>query len=141
MLSSPLIEVVLAQAPVTGHINAEDEQTSLHFEWRIRRGLNPGTATPHVRDRLNLFENIFGKSSLAGSNLQLRLPRNLPTVLWNAIQHGLVRRVLPTNTATTQDDAAHVSRLRTACLRTYCQLINRSRIIYAGPQRCGRRVR
>ena len=60
-------EVVLAQAAIARHIDAENQNVSLARQVRAGRRLDDGHGDLHLGNRLHALEHLFGKSGLAGA--------------------------------------------------------------------------
>ena len=136
------LEVVVAQAAVAGHVDAEDEQVALPLDVRCRRPLRSpaprrGPSAPPAR----VSSTSSPKPGLAGRHLQLGLARD---AIDRAARTRRARSGSPCACRRTPRRRARcpavVSIVRRTCLRKYGQLMSRSRIIGARPRRCGRRA-
>ena len=71
------LEVVVAQAAVAGHVDAEDEQVALARRCcESTTASMTGTATRTAGDACTRLEHLFVEAGLAGRDLQLGLAGN-----------------------------------------------------------------
>ena len=135
------LEVVVAQAAVAGHVDAEHEQVALARDVRIDdrlddRHRDADRSTPTAPSRGCPPRTRFRRPS-PGARSCRRCDR--PCARTRTARSGSPC-ACPTNTATPSTMPAIVSIVRSTCLRKYGQLISRSRIIGGRPRRCGRRA-
>ena len=135
------LEVVVAQAAVAGHVDAEDEQVALALRGCVSTTASmTGTATRTVGARLDLSRAPPRRSRSRRRSPAARSCRRCDRrCARTRTARSEFAVCMPTNTATPSTMPAVVSSVRSTCLRKYGQLISRSRIIGARPRRCGRR--
>ena len=87
------LEVVLAQAAIAGHVDAEDQDVSLAGEVRRRRRFDDGHGDLHFGYRLDALEHFFGKPGFAGRHLQLGRAGDPIDGALECKEHRLIRGV------------------------------------------------
>ena len=130
------LEVVVAQAAIAGHVDAENQDVALARQVRRRRRFDDGHGDLHLGNRLHALEHLLGKSGLAGRHLQLGRAGDAIDRSLEREEHRLIRRV---HARRTQRRRARcpttVSSERTACFCRYGQLMSRSRRMIATASR------
>ena len=88
--ASPLSQVVLAQAAIAGHVDAEHQQIALPGQPRGRHRFDDRRGHAHLRQRLHALEHLFVEAGLAGRDLQFGRAGNRRSVSSKAAEHRLV---------------------------------------------------
>ena len=87
------LEVVLAQAAIACHVDAENQDVALTGQPRRRRRLDDGHRHLHFGNRLDALEHLFGKPGLARRHLQLSRAGDAIDRSLEREEHRLIRRV------------------------------------------------
>ena len=101
------LEVVLAQAAIACHVDAENQNVSLAGDPRRRRRLDDGDRHLHLGNRLDALEYLFWKTGLARRHLQLGCAGDAIDRSLECVEHRLIRRVHRDEHGDAEHDADH----------------------------------
>ena len=87
------LEIVVAQAAIAGHVDAENQQVALAREARRRRRLDDRHRDLHLWNRLHALEDLLREARLTGRHLKLRGTGNAIDRSLEREEDRLIRRV------------------------------------------------
>ncbi len=102
-----VLDVVLAQAAIAGHVDAEDQQLALAADPGVHHRLDHGHGHAHGRGRLHGLQHFLVEPGLARRDLQLGLAGDAVDGLVEGVQHALVGRVHADEHRHPQHDPGH----------------------------------
>ena len=102
------LQIVVAQAAIARHVDAQDQQIALPFDARTHHRFDHRHRDPHFRHGLHAIQNIFVEARFSRRDLQLRGARDAIHRLMKRVHHRLVRGV----DADKHSHAQHNSRQR-----------------------------
>ncbi len=85
-----VLEVVVAQAAIAGHVDTKDQQRALALHTAVDNGLDHGNRDAHGRRGLDAVENLLAETGFSSSDLQLRLAGDPIDRLRECEQHALI---------------------------------------------------
>ena len=85
-----VVEIVIAEAAVAGHIDGEDQELALAGESGIGLGLDNRRGGTDLAERLDAFQHVFGESGVAGGDLELGLAGDALDGVVEGAQHAAV---------------------------------------------------
>ncbi len=86
-----VVEIVIAEAAIAGHIHGKDEQFALSREAGVGFGFDHGRGGAHFAQRLHALEHFFREPGIARRDLQLRFAGDALHGVIEGVQYGLVR--------------------------------------------------
>lgn len=102
-----VLEVVFAQAPIAGHVDAENQDVPLSRQARAGRRLDDRHRDLDLRDRLHPLEHVFQKPGVTGRHLQLGRAGNAIDGALERKKDRLIRRVHRHKHGDAEHDAGH----------------------------------
>ena len=109
------LEVVVAQAAIARHVDAENQQVALARERVRRRRLDDRHRDLHLWNRLHALEDLLRESRLTGRHLQLRGTGDAIDRSLEREEDRLIRRVHRDEHGDAEHDANH-GQQRTDCV-------------------------